>query len=40
LRARIVDQYIKSVMNPEVGDKIFKGVGKPFKYEDWVKVIE
>lgn len=40
MRARIVDQYIKSVLEPDANNKMYKGTGKSVKNEDWVNVVE
>lgn len=40
LRSRIVDQYIKSVLHPNIKDDMYKGTGKPVPLKDWVSVVE
>lgn len=40
MRARIVDQYIKSVLEPNSNNDMYKGTGKPVRNEEWVSVVE
>lgn len=40
MRARIIDHYIKSVLDPKKDDELFKAVSKNFNYRRWVETVE